>query len=81
MVRKIEDLRETPDEVLIAEHDRAATHTSVGTDYYMQELDRRSRERAAAESHALARRTFWLTVANAVLSVLAVVIAVIALLG
>lgn len=80
MVRKIADLRATPDEVLIGEHDQAATHTVVGTDYYMQELDRRSRERAAAESHALAHRAFWLTVANAVLSVLAIVIAVIALL-
>jgi uncharacterized membrane protein len=86
MVRKITELRATPDEVLIAEHDQAAVHTYVGTDYYVEELDRRSRDRAteaalglAEASHRLATRTFWLAVASAVLSLVAVVVAVLAL--
>jgi hypothetical protein len=80
VVRKIADLWNTPDEVLIAEHDTRAVNTSVGTDYYMDELERRSRERAAAASHELAVRAFWLSIATTVLSVVAVVVSVIALL-
>lgn len=79
MVRKIEELRATPDEVLIAEHDGKAEQTSVGTDYYVDELERRSRERAAGRSHELAVRAFWLAVATSVLSVVAVVVSVLAL--
>lgn len=86
MARKISDLRAIPDEVLIEEHDQTAQHTVVGTDYYMDELERRSRERAAeeshrlaVESHRLADRTFWLTVATSVLSVVALVVSVLAL--
>ncbi len=86
MVRKIVDLRATPDELLIAEHDRLAEHTQVGTDYYMHELERRSRERSAErshelamESHRLANRTFWLTVSTSVLSLIALVVSVLAL--
>lgn len=88
MVRKIEDLRATPDDVLIAEHDGHAVHTSVGTGYYMEELERRSRERAAEESHRLAmeshrlaNRTFWLTVATSALSLIALVVSILALAG
>src|SRR3712207_1487739 len=85
MVRKIADLRTTPDDVLIAEHDAAAVHTHVGTDYYVEELERRSRERSsersqelAMESHRLANRTFWLTVATSVLSLIALVVSILA---
>jgi hypothetical protein len=88
MVRRIADLRATPDDVLIAEHDAAATNTNVGTAYYMDELERRSRERSSAESHMLAmesqrlaNRTFWLTVATSVLSLIALSVSVIALLA
>lgn len=80
MVRPIEELRKTPDDVLIAEHDEHARHTFVGTGYYIDELDRRSRERSTQAALRLARRSFWLTVANSVLSVVAVTAAVLALL-
>ncbi len=87
MVRKIAELRETPDDVLIAEHDAKAVNTAVGTSYYMDELDRRSRERSsershevAMESHRLARRTFWLAMATSALSLIAVVVSVLALM-
>jgi len=86
MIRKIAELRATPDAVLIAEHDEAAVHTFVGTGYYVEELDRRSRDRAteaalklAEASHRLAARTFWLAVGSAVLSLVAVVVSVLAL--
>ena len=86
MSRSIAELRATPDDVLIAEHDAHATHTVVGTGYYMDELDRRSRERSteaanrlAEESHRLARNSLWLAVASTVLSAIATVAAVLAL--
>ncbi|MCF6507370.1 hypothetical protein E9549_08110 [Blastococcus sp. MG754426] len=79
MVRKIEELRATSDEDLIAEHDAKAGHTSVGTSYYMDELERRSRERAAQRSHELAVRSFWLAIATSALSLVAVVVSVLAL--
>ncbi len=88
MVRKISELRETPDDVLIAEHDDLAVVTQVGTAYYMDELERRSRERSsershelAMESHRLANRTFWLTVATSALSLIALVVSILALAG
>ena len=81
MVRSIAELRDTPDEVLIAEHDAHAVNTSVGTDYYMEELERRSRDRATEAANRLARASFWLSVVNAVLALAAAVVAVIALVA
>lgn len=75
MVRKLEDLRATPDEVLIREHDEIAVHTSVGTGYYMEELTRRDQQRAIQASQKLATASFWLTVANLLVAVVAVAIA------
>lgn len=75
MVRKIEDLRATPDEVLIDEHDRHAVNTSVGTAYYMDELQRRQVERSMQASHRLAVIGLVLSVVNAIVAVVAVVIA------
>jgi hypothetical protein len=46
LVRTIAELRRTSDEDLILEHDELAGVTSVGTAYYMDELERRSRDRA-----------------------------------
>lgn len=54
MTRTIKDLQATPDETLIAEHDQRATNTVAGTAYYLEELDRRSRERSTKASNRLA---------------------------
>ncbi len=80
MVRSIAELRKTPDEVLVAEHDAHARNTVVGTGYYMDELERRSRERATEASNRLARRGFWLAVVSTVSSLAALVVAIIAIL-
>jgi len=88
MSYSIEKMRALSDEQLIAEHDDVAVHTIVGTDYYLSELERRSRDRAteasnrlAADSVKLARATFWLTVVSTVASTAAVVISVVALVA
>ena len=75
MVRKIADLRATPDEVLIKEHDEQAVHASVGTPYYVDELQRRQVERSMRASHRLAVIGIVLSVLNAIVAVVAVVIA------
>lgn len=79
MSYSIAKLRALTDEELIAQHDRQAQNTSVGVNYYLDELDRRSRERAVQASDRLARRSFMLGVASTVLSVAATVAAVVAL--
>jgi hypothetical protein len=86
MSRSIRALREMTDDDLIAEHDQHATNTVVGTDYYVEELDRRSRERATEASQRLAdegvklsRRTYVLTWVSAGTSLLALLVAVLAL--
>lgn len=79
MSYSIEKLRSLPDEELIAQHDRQATMTSVGVNYYLDELDRRSRERAVQASDRLARRSFMVGIASTVLSVVATIAAVLAL--
>jgi hypothetical protein len=80
VARRLHDLRALDDAALIAEHDQLAEHTLVGTDYYMSELDRRSRERATTAAQELARRAYWLTVTNTILASVAVIAAIVALL-
>jgi hypothetical protein len=75
MSLSINDLRALTEEQLIAFHDQAAVHTVVGTDYWMDELHRRDQMRAIAASTALARQSYWLTIANTLLALVAVVIA------
>ncbi|WJL95868.1 hypothetical protein QSU92_01175 [Microbacterium sp. ET2] len=65
---------------LIAAHDREAQNTMVGTSYYVDELDRRSRERATDAANRLANRSFWLAVSSTILSAVATVAAVLALI-
>lgn len=79
MVRTIQELRATPDETLIAEHDRRAKNTSVGTDYYVQELERRSRDRAAEASNRLAVQSYRMAFASTVLAAVATIAAIVAL--
>ncbi|WP_431826371.1 hypothetical protein [Microbacterium algeriense] len=80
MVRTIKELRAMPDDELIAEHDAHARHTSVGTSYYMEELDRRSRDRSTEVANRLARISIWLFGGSILLSAIAAAAAVLALL-
>ena len=79
MVRKIADLRATSDEELISEHDSHAKDTVVGTQYYLDELNRRAAERSTEAMNRLACRVYVLTLVNAVVAVVAAVSAIIAL--
>jgi hypothetical protein len=86
MIRSIKALRAMTDENLIAEHDKHAERTVDSTSYYVEELDRRSRERATEASQRLAdegvklsRRTYVLTWVSTFTSLLALLVAVLAL--
>jgi len=80
MSYSIARLRELSDDDLIAEHDTQAMYTVMGTDYYLEELDRRSRERSDKASARLARASFWMGAASTLLSAVAVFIALVAFL-
>jgi CHASE3 domain sensor protein len=75
----IADLHAMTDEQVIAAHDAAATNTFVGTDYWMHEIERRSRERATAAGERYARLSFRLSVITVIASTLALVVAIVAL--
>ena len=80
MSATIAELRDLTDEQIIALHDEAAINTSVGTDYWMREMERRAYNRSASATQHLARVTLTLSIVAAVTGVLALVVAVITLL-
>lgn len=80
MIRSFDELMKATDDELKAEHDKHAIHTYVGTAYYADELNRRAADRITQATIQLARRTYWLTIANSVLATVAAGAAVTALL-
>ncbi|GAA4361450.1 hypothetical protein GCM10023088_01950 [Actinomadura verrucosospora] len=64
MVRTIAQLRACSDEELIREHDQKAGNTSVGTAYYVDELNRRENARTIESAHKLARWTLYMATAS-----------------
>jgi len=79
VARSIAALRESSDAELIRERDEIAPHAVPGTDFNIQELFRRSAERAGEKAQDLAVKVYRLTIASTCLSVIAVFAAVIAL--
>ncbi|MBG0567997.1 hypothetical protein [Actinoplanes aureus] len=80
MSKNIEQLRNTPDDDLVKEHDELPKHTAVGVNYYLSELDRRERNRAMKATENLARNAYRLSWANTIMAGVAAVAAIIALL-
>lgn len=78
MSRSIESLRTMSDAEVIAEHDEVAKNTGAGTAYWMDELERRSRERFTEASNRLAIANSRLAIASFRLSIVSTVIAVVA---
>lgn len=73
----IERLRGMSDDELVAEHDHAAKSTSVGVNYYLDELERRSRERSTVAANRLARNSFWLSAISTAIAIAALIVAVV----
>ncbi|WP_438855710.1 hypothetical protein [Agromyces sp. M3QZ16-3] len=72
----IERLRSLSDDELISEHDSMARSTVVGVEYFLEELDRRSRERSTVAANRLARNSFWLSVISTAIAIAALVVAI-----
>ena len=79
MSLSIRALHSLSDDELVALHDRQAEHTTIGIDYYLDEIRRREQLAMMRSSEALARASHRLTVANTWLAGVAGVAAVIAL--
>jgi hypothetical protein len=70
MTRSIRELRNTPEDVLIRDHDVLAESTVAGVDYYLNELARRENLRQQATmiklTYAIAVMTLIVTIATIV---------------
>ena len=77
MVGTIAQLRECSDEELIKERDQKAGNTSVGTAYYVDELNRRGNALTIDSAHKLARWTLYMATASTVASIVPVVISLV----
>jgi hypothetical protein len=67
---RIDRLRAMSDQELIAEHDRVAEHTQIGTEFCPSELARRDAARQTAKVVKLTRVITWLTGIMTVLTAL-----------
>jgi len=64
MSLKLKELRKLNDEQLIEIYDESAKHTSVGLNYYTEELNRRSNEKT---NNIMIRCTIWITIMTVVM--------------
>ncbi|MDP2929740.1 MAG: hypothetical protein Q8O01_06760 [Candidatus Omnitrophota bacterium] len=67
MSKKLVELRSMPLEELIGEHDKAAEHTFVGINYYLDEISRRDTEKATNKITAMTFVMMVATIVNVIL--------------
>jgi hypothetical protein len=79
MAYTLKELRAMGDEQLIAEHDNLAQSTTLGINYFLDELKRREQNRQTDTMLLYTRRMLWLTVFVAVLTVANVIAVVVPL--
>ena len=65
MALSLSDLRSLTDDELVERHDSQAKTTVVGTQYFLDELNRRYQER---QTKAMLRFTKWITVMTVVIT-------------
>ncbi|MDE2716949.1 MAG: hypothetical protein OXI33_08030 [Chloroflexota bacterium] len=75
MSETVEQLRALTDEELVRRHDRHAQSTVVGTQHYLDELNRRYQERQTA---SMLRFTKWITFMTVVITIATLVNVVLA---
>ena len=75
MAMTLRQLRDASDEDLIKAHDDIAHTLDPGVSYYLDELGRRDTERAIRADQQLARYILYLTVANGLLAVVSICVA------
>ena len=81
MAMTLQQLRDASDEDLIKAHDDIAHALNPSVSYYLDELGRRDTERAIRADQKLAKYILYLTVANGLLAVVSICVALAAFLG
>lgn len=74
-VPKIKELRELPDEALIAAHDKQAEHVQPGISYYLDELARRNQSRQTETMLRYTKYIVWMTAVVTAATIINLVIA------
>ena len=64
MALRLAELQELSDDEVTKRYDKIAKHTQVGTQYYMDELNRRYQER---QTDSMLRFTKWISVSYEVI--------------
>lgn len=80
MSYSLNDLRTIPDDELIKQHDAMAQHTSVGVQYFLDELARRDAVKLAQETQAATNEMRMLTRVITGLTALNVIVVVVSLI-
>lgn len=75
MSMKYGELAKLSDQELISQYDKQAEHTSVGLNYYTEEISRRRNEKSNA---LMLRLTKWITIMTAVMLLSTIVNVIIA---
>jgi hypothetical protein len=81
MAMTLQQLRDASDEDLIKAHDDIAHTLKPSVSYYLDELGRRDTERAIRADQKLAKYILYLTVANGLLAVVSICVALSAFLA
>ena len=81
MAMTLHQLRDASDEDLITAHDDIAHALNPSVSYYLDELGRRDTERAIRADQKLAKYILYLTVANGLLAVVSICVALAAFLA
>ncbi|MGZ6800161.1 MAG: hypothetical protein ACXVGR_10040 [Mycobacteriaceae bacterium] len=81
MAMTLQQLRDASDEDLIKAHDDIAHALNPSVSYYLDELGRRDTERAIRADQKLAKYILYLTVANGLLVVVSICVALAAFLA
>ena len=76
MAESVHDLRALCDDELIRRYDNLARNTSVGTQHYLDELNRRDQVRQTEAMLGLTKRIIWLTVVITIAAILSVGISI-----
>lgn len=77
MAAAIRDLYAMTDEQVMVAYDEVARHTSVGVNYWMDELERRSRERSTMASNRVAIASFVASVVSVLIAIGALVVSLV----
>ena len=73
MSQSIEQLRKLTDDEVIALHDTVATHTQVGVQFYLDEINRREQNKQTDLMVKYTKLMLWLTIFVAALTVVNVI--------